>query len=145
MQENNKFFLDELLFRQVHPTFIHNGRVSSQAFRPTPKDQKKLSINRGSKTTAEDCFKVYTIQRNLSSKGVWGVSVEETKTIPNLELLDDPLEDPISDPSHALIDFTEIKDAKAVGSKLAEKANFRGCLHSSPVSTRNELVPIILS
>jgi len=29
---------DELLFRQVHPSFIRDGRPSGQAFRPTKKD-----------------------------------------------------------------------------------------------------------
>jgi hypothetical protein len=32
---------DELLFRQVHPSFVRNGRPSSQAFRPMPKGEGK--------------------------------------------------------------------------------------------------------
>ena len=33
---------DEVLFRQVHPAFVRDGRPSSQAFRPTPKDEGSL-------------------------------------------------------------------------------------------------------
>ncbi|OQC41352.1 MAG: hypothetical protein BWX66_00754 [Deltaproteobacteria bacterium ADurb.Bin058] len=36
-----------LLLRQIHPDFIQNQRVSSQAFRPTPKDERKLSVYDG--------------------------------------------------------------------------------------------------
>jgi hypothetical protein len=42
---------EELLFRQVHPSFVRDGRPSSQAFRPTPKDDRKLSVARGALTT----------------------------------------------------------------------------------------------
>ncbi len=42
-----------LLLRQIHPLFIQEGRVTSQAFRPTPKDQKKLSVYDGDLITAE--------------------------------------------------------------------------------------------
>jgi|GEM_PF-2366173 len=44
---------EELLFRQVHPSFVRDGRVGSQAFRPTPKDKKMLSVAQVSKTTAQ--------------------------------------------------------------------------------------------
>jgi len=35
---------DELLLRQVHPNFIVESRITSQAFLPTEKDEKKLSV-----------------------------------------------------------------------------------------------------
>lgn len=35
----------ELLHRQVHPNWIRDGRITSQAFRPTKKDDNKLSID----------------------------------------------------------------------------------------------------
>jgi hypothetical protein len=36
-----------LLLRQIHPGFFQYGRPSSQAFRPTPKDEKMLSVYDG--------------------------------------------------------------------------------------------------
>ena len=38
---------DTLLLRQIHPGFIQGGRVTSQAFRPTPKDEFLLSVDNG--------------------------------------------------------------------------------------------------
>jgi hypothetical protein len=36
-----------LLLRQVHPSFIQHGRVTSQVFRPTLKDKRLLSVYDG--------------------------------------------------------------------------------------------------
>jgi hypothetical protein len=33
-----------LLHRQINPSWVQQGRVTSQAFRPTPKDESKLSV-----------------------------------------------------------------------------------------------------
>jgi len=33
-----------LLLRQVHPSFVQDGKITSQVFRPTPKDENKLSM-----------------------------------------------------------------------------------------------------
>jgi hypothetical protein len=122
---------DELLLRQVHPSFIQDGRVTSQAFRPTPKDQKKLSVNRNSLISAQVIFEVHTKKKKLSSAGVWGVSVQEAKETPGLSLKEDPIEGPIEDLSHCLIDFSNIDSEgriKTIASKLADKARSRGCL-----------------
>jgi hypothetical protein len=51
---------DTLLLRQIHPGFIQNGRVTSQAFRPTPKDKKKLSVYDGDKIDPEAAYRHYT-------------------------------------------------------------------------------------
>lgn len=40
---------ESLLLRQVNPRWIREGRVTSQVFRPTPKDEKKLSVYDGAK------------------------------------------------------------------------------------------------
>src|SRR5271155_1080117 len=40
----------ELLFRQVHPTWVDDGEPSWQAFAPFKKDEGKVSIARSSKT-----------------------------------------------------------------------------------------------
>jgi len=36
-----------LLLRQINPAFVQLGRVTSQAFRPTPKDHDLLSAYNG--------------------------------------------------------------------------------------------------
>jgi hypothetical protein len=67
----------ELLFRQVNPGFVRDGRIGSQAFRPTPKDQRMLSVARGALTTAEAAFVRHTECLKLSSAGTWAVTVGE--------------------------------------------------------------------
>jgi hypothetical protein len=54
---------EEMLFRQVHPSWVDDGVPSSQASIPTKKDEGELSIARGSLTTAEAAFKNYTTVR----------------------------------------------------------------------------------
>jgi hypothetical protein len=124
---------DEVLFRQVHPSFVRDGRPSSQAFRPTPKDQGRLSVARGSLTTAAGAFQHYTERLRLSSAGTWGLTVGECRE-QGLPAVADPLTAPpetVADPAHAVIDFTAHSgsQAEAKGTRLARKAFERGRLH----------------
>jgi hypothetical protein len=124
---------DELLLRQVHPSFVRDGRPSSQAFRPTPKDAGKLSVARGSLTTAAAAFEHYTERLELPSAGTWGVTIGECRE-QGLHALADPLTAPpekAEDPAHAVIDFTSHSrsQAEAKGARLARKAFERGRLH----------------
>jgi hypothetical protein len=64
---------DELLYRQVHPQWIVDGEPSSQAFKPTKKDEGMLSIALGSQTTAEDAFLHHTQVLKLASGGTWAL------------------------------------------------------------------------
>ena len=57
---------DEFLYGQVHPQWIDDGEPSSQAFKPTKKDERMLSIALGSKTTAEEAFLHHTQVRKLA-------------------------------------------------------------------------------
>lgn len=41
------------LLRQIHPNFVQAGRVTSQAFRPTPKDENHLSVYDGDQIQPE--------------------------------------------------------------------------------------------
>jgi hypothetical protein len=68
---------DTLLLRQVHPGFVQNSRPSSQAFRPTPKDENKLSVYDGDLITPEASQRHYTGELGLASAGVLGVTVRE--------------------------------------------------------------------
>jgi hypothetical protein len=62
-----------LLLRQVHPSFVQAGRVTSQAFRPTPKDESLLSVYDGDQITAENSWSHFTSQNNCRSVGVMAV------------------------------------------------------------------------
>lgn len=58
----------DLLFRQVHPAHIKNG-LSSGAFRPTPSDEDKLSVDCSNMTSAEAAFELHKRKTKLNSSG----------------------------------------------------------------------------
>lgn len=92
---------DTMLLRQVHPNFYVDGKLSSQAFTPFPKDDGNLSVYNGAITTAEQAYDHYTNVLSLQSKCVYGVTVTE---IASIELSASP--DPLPDfDSHAVIRF----------------------------------------
>ena len=99
----------ERLFRQVHPSWIQEGRPTSQAFRPTPKDQGQLSLARGAKTSAADAYALYTVRMGLKSAGVWALRVGDF-TAQNIAVFADPIDGPVPDPAHAVADFAELDD-----------------------------------
>ena len=68
-----------LLFRQVNPAWIKNGRITSQVFKPTPKDEGCLSVYDGDQITAEASWRHYTIELEYQSVGVVAVTVCECK------------------------------------------------------------------
>lgn len=89
-----------LLLRQVNPSFIQEGKITSQVFRPTPKDEKKLSVYDNDKITPEEAFNHFCSQPNCHSCGVMAVSMEECKS-QDLPVIEDGT--PI--PAHCSIDF----------------------------------------
>ena len=91
----------EVLFRQVHPSWVHDGVPTSQAFTPTPKDEGELSIARGSRTTAEAAYKHYTTVQKFASAGTWAVTVSEANDA-GLECFDDDQPDLLA---HGIVDF----------------------------------------
>lgn len=124
---------EELLYRQVHPSFVRDGRPSSQAFRPTAKDEGKLSVARGSLTTASAAFELFTAGLGLPSAGTWAATIGECRE-QALNVFADPLTSPpekAPDPAHAVVDFTPHtkSQADAKGARLARKAVDRGRLH----------------
>lgn len=64
----------ELLYRQPHPTFLRDGRSSSQAFRPSSGDDGMLSVARSSLVSAEEACARYRARGKLSA-GTWAVSL----------------------------------------------------------------------
>lgn len=101
---------ETLLLRQIHPTFVQQGRVTSQAFRPTPKDEQHLSVYDGDLIDSQPAYEHYTGTLGHASVGVMAVSVAECTS---LDLPTSP--DPEPFPEHAIIDFTGFEK------KLAEK------------------------
>ena len=80
---------EELLYRLVHPSFVHDGRVTSQALRPTPKDDDLLSVDRSSLSTPEASWGRF-IESGYEAVGVVAVSVDECSE-EGLPALSDPL------------------------------------------------------
>ena len=103
---------ETLMLRQINPGFIQGDQVSSQAFRPTPKDKRRLSVYDGDQLAPQVAYKHYTNMLSLSSAGVMAVSVAECG---KLELPVRP--DPEQFPEHAVIDFSEFS-----GSRVEKKA-----------------------
>lgn len=96
---------ETLLHRQVHPTWVQQGRITSQVFRPTPKDEKLLSVYDGDQITAENAWKHFTKELNSQSVGVMAVTVQEcTNQDLKVNLDGDPF------PEHAVIDFTDLNE-----------------------------------
>lgn len=113
---------ETLLHRQVHPSWVQDGRVSSQAFKPTSKDEKCLSVYDGDQIEAEAAWRHYVEALGYKSIGVLAVTVGECEV---LELIVSP--DPDTFPEHVYIDFRGLtnrqieKTAKALNSKARSR------------------------
>lgn len=116
---------ETLLLRQIHPSFIQDGRITSQAFRPTPKDELRLSVDNGDKIAAEDAWRNFTSAAACTSAGVQAVS--------NAECAGQQLtviEDGLPHPEHCSIDFAAF-EKRAIEKKaklLRAHAQTRGWL-----------------
>jgi len=116
--------LEELLHRQVHPSWLQAGRPTSQAFRPTPKDEGLLSVSRGSVTSAEIAFQLHTESKGLASAGVWSVTVGDCTEAERDVYANRLDEGPVPDPAHAVVDFRGLVEtkARAISQQLRAKA-----------------------
>lgn len=114
-----------LLLRQIHPSFVKQGRVTSQAFRPTPKDERKLSLYDGDLISAAASWLHYR-GRNLESVGGMGVAVEEC-TKEDLVVRSSPQHFP----EHAEIDFLDFPstECEKKSKRLRNFAEDRGWLY----------------
>jgi hypothetical protein len=114
---------DTLLHRQVHPTWVQQGHITSQVFRPTPKDGKKISAYDGGQIAAKDAWDHFTGTLGFASAGVVSVTPRECCS----EGVQ-PVSDPAPFPEHVLIDFTAHDDAaiRRISKRLKEHATVRG-------------------
>lgn len=121
---------ETVLLRQVHPNFVLDGQLSSQAFFPFPKDKSHLSVYDGDQISAVDAYDHYVNFLRNQSCGVWGVTQLEITGV-GLEAKADALND---FPSHAVIVFADVseKECRKLAKKMRALAVARGCLHSAP-------------
>lgn len=117
---------DTRLWRQVHPSFIEQEFPTSQTFRPTKKDEEKLSVDNGDIINAEESYLGHT-EKGYLSVGVLAVTVGEYQEI-DLEVEKDSDENL---PAHAFIVFSGIskKEQKDKAKLLRDKAVNRGWQH----------------
>ena len=118
---------DTLFLRQVHPNFIQDGIITSQAFRPTPNDLGKLSCYDRDQITPEKSWEHYTQVLRRDSAGVVAVTVLEC-----LRVCTQAYVDGVGYPEHAVIDYSNLSSNSKVrdaSKRLARKARFRGWLH----------------
>jgi hypothetical protein len=120
----------ETLYRQVHPAFIDGGRPSSQAFKPTPKDEGKLSVRHSPMSPAE-AFEAH-VAAGYRTAGTWGVTVSEVR-VAGLRAVDDS-KTPDAPQAHAYIDFRGLGGSQVTRAAklLAHSATLRGRLHPPP-------------
>ncbi|MFW5653898.1 MAG: hypothetical protein ACOC0P_07605 [Planctomycetota bacterium] len=118
---------ETILLRQINPSWVQQGRVTSQAFRPTPKDDAKLSVYDGDQITAAESWKHF-VGRGLAAKGTMGVTVAEC-TEESLTARPDP--EPF--PEHAVIDFADLsnKQVEKKSKKLSARSRTRGWLYEA--------------
>ncbi|MER6556228.1 hypothetical protein ABT300_00430 [Streptomyces sp. NPDC001027] len=121
---------EEKLWRQVNPSWVHDGRVSSQLFRPTPKDTGEVSVTRSSLVTPEESYRHHTEVLGYSSVGVYYVDVAEVHEV-GLRVVDDSQVDDGFErpPAHAYVDFKAVQskgDQHKRASTLRDKAEKHG-------------------
>lgn len=101
-----------MLHRQINPSWIQNGRVTSQAFKPTPKDEGLLSVYDGDQITPEGAWTHFTAVLHFLSIGSLAVTISECG---QNELPVRP--EPEEFPEHVVIDFTAFN-----GNQIEKKA-----------------------
>ncbi len=114
-----------LLLRQIHPTFVQAGRVSSQAFRPTPKDERRLSVDNGDRIQPNAAWARFVSNPICLSAGVMAVSLAECDA-QSLTVIEDG--NPY--PEHCSIDFSafEKREIERKAKQLSCQARERGWL-----------------
>lgn len=119
---------ETLLLRQVNPSWMQEGRPSSQTFMPTGKDEGLLSTYDGDLIDPERAWEHFTVCLGRSSCGVLGVEVGECSSI-ELNVRSDPDEFQ----EHVVIDFNGFgtKEIRRKASWLKGQALSRGWMHEA--------------
>ena len=114
---------DTLLYRMVSPSFLRYGLATSSAFRPSRKDNGRLSVYDGAQISPQAAYEHYA-SLGYQAVGVLAVTVSECESL-DLAVTPDPLS---GFPEHTTIDFTTLsrKDIEIASRALRERANARG-------------------
>ena len=114
---------ETLLYRQVSATYVQHGEITSQVFKPTVKDNKRLSVYDGSQISAEDAWKHYVQALSHGSIGVVAVAAQECT---DLQL--DVETDPAPFKEHAIINFAALsrRQIERKADSLKQRALERG-------------------
>ncbi len=130
---------EELFFRQIHSSWVTSeGTVSMQAFRPSKKDARKLSVTCSGKFDAQSAYQKH-LSQSLSSVGSMAINnaevidaytaleTREDGVVPqvkNVVVDNDPFE------GHAHVDFTDLtkRECKSVAANLVSSSSIRGWL-----------------
>ncbi|MCX7047870.1 MAG: hypothetical protein NTX50_20590 [Candidatus Sumerlaeota bacterium] len=117
-----------ILLRQVHPAWVQQGQITSQVFKPTPKDNRRLSVYDGDMISPEKAWTHYFEVLHCQSVGVMGVSVGECHIF---GLSAAPA--PAVFPEHAVIDFSNLSNSQVQkkAEYLRDKAVSRGWLYQA--------------
>lgn len=91
----------KLLLRQVHPGFVQAGRIASQVFRPTPKDEGYLSVDNGDLITPQLAWQHFAANPAVASAGTMAVTWAQCE-----ELALPVQADAVPYPEHCSIDYT---------------------------------------
>jgi hypothetical protein len=122
----------EVLFRQIHPSCLHDGEPASDQFKPRPSDDGLLSVDRSALITAAESHTLYT-GNGRQSAAVYGVTVDEFSGH-GVSCVEDPLAadgDLAANPAHAVANFASLTEQqrKTASKRLKRAAVARGCLH----------------
>lgn len=117
---------DTLLLRQIHPSFVQSGRVTSQAFRPTPKDEFLLSFYDGDRMEPQAAWQHFVAAPECRSSGV--MAVTRARCLEQDLLVD---ADGVPFPEHVSVDFSgfEKNVIEKKAKLLARLAQVRGWLY----------------
>lgn len=117
---------ETLLHRQVNPSWVQGDFVTSQAFRPTPKDEKRLSVYDGDQVGPMDSWRHFTGDLGFGSVGVVSVTVAECE---EQELPAEPNPEPF--PEHVVINFDSCtsSEIKKKSKHLKKAAEIRGWMY----------------
>ncbi len=117
---------DKLLNRAINNGWIQDGFVTSQAFKPSKKDEGKLSCFDNDILDAPGTFKYFTEDLGLEAAGILATKVSECHEC-KLEVYSDP-DGGVPHEAHVSIDFSAhgTNKQKKLASKLRDLANRRG-------------------
>jgi hypothetical protein len=122
---------ETLYFRQIHPSHVQTGVVSSEAFRPTEEHKWLLSLYDGSLIKADASWRHYTEALGKESIAVMALDSAQCAevslaVIPSPEIF----------PEHCHLDFTTLgsNTHKKTARKLRDRAVLRGFVFQPPLA-----------